>query len=58
MKYDLKQYGCTECGALTEVLDFDQPLPKGWTMISRMIHLCPECSKTMRDKYKNEEDNW
>ena len=45
MKYDLKQYGCDECGRLTEVLDVDQPLPKGWMRYSRFTHYCPDCAK-------------
>lgn len=43
MKYDLVQYGCNMCGKLTDVLDVDQPLPKGWKAVTRFTHVCPQC---------------
>jgi len=45
MRYDLVQYGCDICGKLTDVLDVDQKLPKGWWMVSRLTHICPQCSE-------------
>lgn len=52
MDYPLVQYGCDNCGALTEVLDLYQPLPKGWTFgDGRHVHYCPKCSK--RKKINN-----
>ena len=46
MDYTLVQYACDNCGELTEVLDPDQPLPKGWTYGNGLhVHYCPKCSK-------------
>ena len=47
MEYPLKQYGCDKCGELSEVLDCDQPLPKGWTYVGEHMETlyCPKCSK-------------
>ena len=46
MDYPLVQYGCDQCGALTEVMDCDQPLPEGWTFDNGLhTHYCPQCSK-------------
>lgn len=45
MEYPLKQIGCNKCGRLTEVLDIDARIPKGWVMISQHTHYCPECAK-------------
>ena len=51
MIYPLVQYGCDNCGALTEVLDPDQPLPKGWTLgDGRYVHYCPKCSKCKKNR--------
>lgn len=51
MEYPLKQYGCDGCGKLTEVLDCDQPLPKGWTFGDGTHECyCPECSKNLKKK--------
>ncbi len=53
MIYPLVQYGCDNCGALTEVLDPDQPLPKGWTLgDGRYVHYCPKCSKCKKKTEK------
>ena len=53
MIYPLVQYGCDNCGALTEVLDPDQPLPKGWTLgDGRYVHYCPKCSKCKKKNRK------
>lgn len=49
MKYDLVQYGCDVCGKLTDVLDVDQSLPKGWVVVSRLSHLCPTCAKHIKE---------
>jgi hypothetical protein len=49
MKYDLVQYGCDVCGELTDVLDVDQSLPKGWVVVSRLSHLCPTCAKHIKE---------
>ena len=57
MKYDLVQYGCNECGALTDVLDIDQSLPDGWLMVSRMTHLCPACAALEKLKKQEDGDN-
>ena len=47
MKLDVVQYMCDGCGRLTDFLDPDQQLPKGWTWgSSRFIHYCPDCSKS------------
>jgi predicted nucleic acid-binding Zn ribbon protein len=46
MDIPLVQYQCDKCGNLTEVMDCDQPLPKGWTLgEGRHTHYCPKCSK-------------
>lgn len=46
--YELIQYGCDNCGALTEVLDIDQRLPEGWMFgESRHNLYCPECAKKL-----------
>jgi hypothetical protein len=44
MLYEAKQYGCNDCGQLTEFLDVDQPIPKGWLYISERTHYCPKCA--------------
>ncbi len=49
MKYDLVQYGCDVCGKLTDVLDVDQSLPKGWVTVSRLTCLCPTCAKHIKE---------
>lgn len=47
--YELKQYGCDNCGALTEVLDPDQSLPKGWVFGKSFRKCyCPECAKKLK----------
>lgn len=50
MEYPLVQYGCDSCGALTEVLDCDQPLPKGWTHVGDLMETlyCPQCSRNKK----------
>lgn len=51
MKYELVQYQCNECGNLTDVMDCDEPLPKGWTYGNeRNTHYCPECSNKLKEK--------
>ena len=52
MEYHLIQYGCDNCGALTEVLDSDQQLPKGWSYVGELMEnlYCPECSKRKKQK--------
>ena len=52
MEYELKQYGCDKCGALTPVMDPDESLPEGWVMISKHSHLCPNCAKTRTGESK------
>lgn len=48
MDYPLVQYGCDKCDTLTEVMDCDEPLPKGWTFGDGYhTHYCPECSKLL-----------
>ena len=50
MDYHLIQYGCDNCGELTEVMDCDQPLPEGWTTgEGRHTHYCPQCSKRRQE---------
>lgn len=49
MKYDLKQYGCNDCGNLSEVLDPDARLPEGWISTGRGTHYCPECAKKHKE---------
>lgn len=45
MDIPLVQYQCDKCGNLTDVMDCDQPLPKGWTIgEGRHTHYCPKCS--------------
>ena len=51
MEYPLKQIGCNDCGALTDILDIDAKIPNGWLMISQHTHYCPKCAK----RHKNEE---
>lgn len=51
MIYELKQYACNDCGELTDVLDTDQQIPKGWLTTSRLTHYCPKCAK------KHEHEN-
>lgn len=48
MEYELKQYGCNKCGKLSDVLDPDAKLPKGWVIVSKLTHYCPECAKTIK----------
>lgn len=51
MEYPLKQYGCSRCGALSDVLDVDAPLPKGWIIGgSSHTHFCPECAGKIRER--------
>lgn len=50
MEYPLKQYGCSRCGALSDVLDVDAPLPKGWIIGGRLMHFCPECAVKVRER--------
>ena len=50
MEYPLKQYGCSRCGALTDVLDIDAPLPKGWMIGGSHTHFCPECAGNISEK--------
>lgn len=45
MIYELKQYACNDCGELTDFLDTDQQIPKGWLTISTLTHYCPKCAK-------------
>lgn len=45
MIYELKQYACNDCGELSDVLDTDQQIPKGWLTTSRLTHYCPKCAK-------------
>lgn len=52
MEYPLKQIGCNDCGKLTDVLDIDAKLPRGWMLISTLKHYCPECKK----KHKGEDN--
>ena len=52
MQYDLVQYGCDRCGALTEVLDPDEHMPNGWKVVMsdegiNYRHLCPKCVKEL-----------
>lgn len=57
MDYQLVQYGCDECGALTPVMDPDSKLPKGWVVVTSHRHLCPECAKKteIREETQYEE---
>lgn len=51
MDYPLVQYSCDNCGKLTEVMDCDEPLPKGWTYGDGLhTHYCPKCSKHKNKK--------
>ena len=51
MEYPLKQYGCSRCGALSDVLDIDAPLPKGWILGGGLhTHFCPECAVKVRER--------
>lgn len=47
--YELIQYGCDNCGKLTEVMDPDQRLPEGWVWVPETRHgiYCPECAKKL-----------
>ena len=46
--YELVQYGCDNCGTLTEVMDPDQKIPEGWVFgESRHDCYCPECAKKL-----------
>ena len=45
MELPVKQFCCNDCGNLTDFLDIDAKLPKGWLMISRFTHYCPKCAK-------------
>lgn len=58
MEYPLKQYGCDKCGKLSEVLDPDQPLPKGWTYVGDLMETlyCPKCSRNKKINYDNRKD--
>ena len=54
MDYQLVQYGCDNCGELSDVLDPDQPLPQGWTIGNgRHTHYCPKCSQ-LKHRKENE----
>lgn len=48
--YELIQYGCDNCGTLTEVMDPDQQLPEGWVWLPETRHgiYCPECAKKLK----------
>lgn len=52
MIYELKQYGCDNCGQLSEILDIDQPLPKGWKYVDgcRFTVYCDKCAKQLKIK--------
>ena len=43
MYIPLKQLQCNDCGKLSDVLDIDAKLPKGWLMISKHTHYCDKC---------------
>lgn len=46
--YELIQYGCDNCGTLTEVMDPDQKIPEGWVFGEyRHNCYCPECAKKL-----------
>ena len=53
MDIPLIQYICDDCGKLSDVLDCDQSLPKGWLMISSHTHYCNECA----DNHRHEDDS-
>lgn len=57
MELPLKQYMCNDCGKLSDILDCDQKLPKGWLMISSHRHYCDRCASKHKheDDYKKEE---
>lgn len=50
MEYPLKQFGCNDCGCLTDVLDIDARLPKGWMLVSTFTHYCPKCAKKHKEE--------
>ncbi len=45
MNIPLKQFVCNDCGKLSDVLDIDASLPKGWIVISRNTHYCSKCAE-------------
>ena len=46
--YELKQFGCDNCGALTDVLDPDESIPKGWIYgDGRHECYCPDCVRRL-----------
>lgn len=50
-RYELIQYGCDNCGRLSEVLDPDEGLPKGWVYGTTFREcLCPECAKKKKNR--------
>ena len=52
MTYELVQYGCNECGVLSEVVEADSAqFPEGWITISKSTHYCDKCAS----KHKLEE---
>jgi len=52
--YELIQYGCDNCGDLTEVMDTDQQLPEGWVWVPDTRHgiYCPKCAKKLSKNNK------
>jgi predicted nucleic acid-binding Zn ribbon protein len=48
MKYPLVQYQCNNCGDLTDAMDCDERLPKGWVIVESNVHYCPKCSKIIK----------
>ena len=50
MEYPLKQYGCSRCGALSDVLDVDAQLPQGWIIGGPLTHFCPYCAVKVRER--------
>jgi len=46
--YELVQYGCDNCGAMTDIMDPDQKIPEGWVFgENHRICYCPECAKKL-----------
>ncbi len=57
MRYDLVQYGCDKCGKLTQPIEPTQKLPKGWVVVSRFTHLCPQCAELVKIEVTNDGHN-
>ena len=55
MDIPLIQYICDGCGKLSEVIDVDDEMPKGWMIAGLHTHFCDVCAKKHKDPYNLEE---